>query len=292
MSASPPPEIQRQIRQSRRLSRSDAGTFHHALDLFPADKRDAMHVIYRFCRLVDDAVDDVEDDDKKKRRLNEIQRKLNGDGSGEPWRALDWIREQYDIPMVYFKDLIEGARSDIGSVRMSDYSSLRRYCYQVAGTVGLMTLHIMGFEGPRAIPYSLAMGRAFQLTNILRDVEEDRLAGRRYLPASLLDKHGATTDWEQGQFTPAYRSALAELAQRARLNYRQCLPLFGMVDRDVRFPLALMTAAYSWYLGEIERRNFDVKSRPVSLPKRILPILLWRSYRASRGRPEQCLMIP
>jgi phytoene synthase len=291
VSASPPPDIRRQIRQCRRLSRSSAGTFHHAFGLLPRERRDALHVIYRFCRLVDDAVDEPEDDQFKRDRLGELKRNLNGAGEGEPWEALEWVRDQYDIPTLYFRDLIKGAQSDIGTVEVEDYAGLRTYCYRVAGTVGLMTLHVMGFSDQAAIPYSLAMGRAFQITNILRDLEEDRAVGRRYVPAEFLERHGASGDWCREEYSSSVRGALAELGRRARLNYRQCLPLFEMVNQRARLPLALMTSLYSWYLAEIQRRDYDVQSDPVSLSKRELPRLFWNSIRATRGRAEHCLMI-
>lgn len=259
--------------------------------MFPREKENALHVIYRFCHLVDDAVDEHGSEEDKKKRLDEIHRQLVNVGEGEPWEALEWIRNRYEIPIYYFEDLIQGARSDIGEVRMNNYSELRTYCYQVAGTVGLMTLRIMGFHDRSAYSFSRSMARAFQLTNILRDVEEDRRMGRRYVPESILRGRGGMDDWRKQRYTSSVREALRDLGRRARLNYRQSLPLFTKVDRDSRFPLALMNSAYSWYLHRLEQIDFDPTQETSSLPYWILPRLFWRSWRGSRNRPELCLMI-
>jgi len=290
-SVSPPDNVSRIIRQSRRLSRANGGTFHYALSLFPDRKEDALHVIYRFCHLVDDAVDNHYSKDRKRKRLDELYELLIEGGKGEPWEALEWVRKKYSIPLTYFEDLIQGARSDIGDVQFESYSELRDYCYQVAGTVGWMTLQVMGFRTRSAFSYSLSMGRAFQLTNILRDLEEDREMGRRYVPAALLRRHNVMDDWRNKTYSPSLREALGELARRARIYYRQSLPLFSMVEPESRFPLALMNSTYSWYLKKLEQLNFGPQPEKLRLPYRILPTLLWRSWKGARTRPERCLMI-
>jgi len=292
VSAIPPPEILRQMHQSRRLSRSDAGSFHLAMRLFPSNKRLAMHVIYRFCRLVDDAVDETARSiAQKKADLELLEQRLLNPPDAEPWKALQWIRSAYKISDEYFLDLIRGARMDLETVRISSFEQLRCYCYRVAGTVGLMTLHIMGFRDRTAFAYSRAMGEAFQLTNILRDVKEDREQNRCYLPKQWLIEAGAWSDWQEEKDSVALHEVCQRLARRARIRYRESLGLFPLVEKDCRFALALMTGVYSWYLREMEREGFLPSPGELSCSGWILPALISRCWRGSRGRPELCLSI-
>lgn len=292
MSVAPPARILRHMRQSRRLSRSDSGSFHLAMRLFPSNKRLAMHVIYRFCRLVDDAVDEPgRSIEQKKTELESLKQRLLNPPDNEPWKALQWIRSAYNIPDEYFLDLIRGARMDLETVRISTFEQLRSYCYRVAGTVGLMTLHIMGFRDRSAFAYSRAMGEAFQLTNILRDVKEDREQNRCYLPQHWLKEAGAWTDWKKKRDTSALKQVCRRLARRARIRYRESLGLFPLVDQNCQFALALMTGVYSWYLREMERGGFLPAPGELSCSGWMLVPLISRCWRGSRGRPELCLWI-
>lgn len=287
----PPAEVQRQIRQCRRLSRADSGTFHLGMALFPKTSRDILHVIYRFCRLVDDAVDEQGSKNEKQQRLRRLESGLRGQREGEPWRALDWVRDQYGIPRDVFDDLIRGAKDDLGIVRIQDFDQLQTYCYRVAGTVGIMVLHVMGYRDRRAKFHSRAMGEAFQLTNILRDVKEDQTDNRCYLPRDLLRKHGALDDWKQGRDSPALRGVCRVLARRARLKYRQSLALFDYIPLQSRFPLALMVSAYSGFLNQMETDGFLPEAGTLRMKRRTIPCLFWRSWKATRGRYGSCLLI-
>ncbi|MFB6356105.1 MAG: phytoene/squalene synthase family protein [bacterium] len=290
--ASPPPDdVQQAIEHCRERSLESSGTFHHAFRLFPEHKQNALHVLYEFCRQVDDAVDEPGAVEIKQERLAELDRGLRHGGEGPLWTALGWVRQQYSIPRHLFEDLIKGARRDIGTVVIQTIDQLYDYCYCVAGTVGLMTLRVMGYRHDLCPQYSLSMGRAFQLTNILRDVAEDRERDRCYLPVFLMEKYNARQSWENRNVDQRLLGVLEELARRARLNFRRSVALIEHVNEDSRWPLAMMASAYSWYLRRIEDRNFPL-SDPPSLGILTVSRLLYRSWRAVRtGRHERCLML-
>jgi phytoene synthase len=235
-------------------------------------------------------VDEPGEDDEKRHRLQRLREQFEGDGNGDLWTALEWVKSRFEISEDLFHELFEGARTDIGSVRIDTVEQLYTYCYRVAGTVGLMTLRIMGTAHDLSVQYSRSMGRAFQLTNILRDVGEDVKRGRCYVPRDILERHAAELPDPGQPVSSEFQKALEELAIRARINFQRSLSLISKVTRDCRWALSMMATAYSWYLDRIERRGFPVWDPP-SLPGTVVPYLLYRSWSASRGRPERCLML-
>ncbi len=252
----PPANVRQALETCRKESLRSGSTFRHALRLFPGDTSLAMHTLYVFCRRVDDAVDDDHPDEHAHRLLNGLQAGLNNFPDQPLWRALEWVIDRWNLPQRWFDDLIVGARGDIGRVRIRDYVELQQYCYRVAGTVGLMSLHVMNSPDPALYPYSLSMARAFQLTNILRDVGEDRDRDRCYLPGEWLQNAGALSAWENRTMTPELRAVMRRVAFRARLNFRQSRLLFYRVPRRFRLPLSVMTACYGEYLRQLEAADF------------------------------------
>ena len=166
-------------------------SFHLASGLLEPEQRQAVRALYAFCRVTDDIVDDHE-----------------GDASAllQTWRerALSWrppqhdlvafawadARSSYAIPQRYAEQLIDGVARDMVQNRYQNFEDLTTYCYGVASTVGLMSMHIIGFSGPEAIPYAIKLGVALQTTNILRDIGEDWQADRIYLPLKELSAYG------------------------------------------------------------------------------------------------------
>ncbi len=243
---------------------------------------------------MDDAVDEPGSAEASLDRLEELERGLEGqpEVDGSPlWPALGWVRENFDIPVEYFRDLLKGARTDLREVRLESMAELDQYCYRVAGTVGLMSLKVMEAPVDRLRPPALALARAFQITNILRDVGEDHRRERCYLPLELLKKHDARQAWENRQMNAGLEAVLEKLAGRARQNYRRGVKLLAEVSWRQRLTLALMTAAYSYYLKLIEKNDFPVWENKISLKKTVIPGLIFDSMRTLTGANEKCLQI-
>ena len=156
--------------------------------------------------------------------------------------------------------------SDLEPRRFETFDQLYRYCYQVASVVGLTTIHIFGFESPEALPLAEKCGIAFQLTNILRDIREDAERGRIYLPAEDLARFGVREqDLRAGLRTPEFIELMDFEAARARTYYQESQPLIGLVDRRSRASLGALITIYSRLLDRIERSNYDVFTRRISL---------------------------
>jgi phytoene synthase len=174
---------------------------------------------------------------------------------------------RYRIPPRYFHEMIDGVASDLEPRRFETFEQLYRYCYQVASTAGLTTVHILGFDSAEALPLAEKCGIAFQLTNILRDIREDAARGRIYLPAEDLARFGVREeDIRGGVRTPEFIDLMDFETDRARQYYKKSQPLLGLVDRSSRASLAALISIYSRLLDRIERSNYDVFARRISLP--------------------------
>ena len=162
-------------------------SFHFASKLLDRETASRCARLYRFCRYVDDIADQARDAGRAQLRLRQIQQDLSAGRSGDPI-VLDFLvlSDQCDINREPAIELVRGVRSDLGRVRIPDVAALHQYCFRVAGTVGLMMCDVLDVTNPRASAYAIDLGIAMQLTNIARDVGEDALANRRYIPASLL----------------------------------------------------------------------------------------------------------
>lgn len=182
------------VHQARRVLRHHARTFNLASWLLPAHVRDDAAVIYAFCRLVDDTVDETPDPELALERLGRIERELEGH---QPRPLIAHFRDicaQHHIPLSAPRELLYGVGSDVGPVRVADDAELLRYAYRVAGTVGLMMSPLLGVEAPSARYHAIDLGVAMQLTNICRDVLEDAARDRVYLPAERLEREGTSPE--------------------------------------------------------------------------------------------------
>ena len=238
-------------------------SFHLASGLLPLEKRRAVRALYAFCRVTDDIVDN-----HPETAVTELQRWRAHAFSVEPPAddpiAVAWAdtRLRYRVPVRYAEQLVEGIARDLTQTRYETFADLATYSYGVASTVGLMSMHIIGYIGPEAIPYAIKLGLALQMTNILRDVAEDWERGRIYLPQDEMAlfglPEGAIAD---GRVTPQWRQFMRFQIARNRRLYEEAWPGIRMLDRDGRFAIAAAAGLYRAILDDIERHDYDVFSR-------------------------------
>ena len=240
----------------RQVARTQARNFYYSFVLLSRPQRDAMCAIYAFMRYSDDLSDDpsVASTAGMQKWREDLDAALQGRyGDNACWPAFHDAVIRYRIPHEYFYQMIEGVSSDLQPRNFQTFDELYRYCYQVASVVGLTTIHIFGFENPRALQLAEKCGIAFQLTNIIRDVKEDTGRGRDYFPA------------EDREVLPEIHDLLRYEGERAKLYYREALPLIGMVKKESRPSLWALIEIYRQLLERIEARNYDVFSERVRL---------------------------
>lgn len=271
------------------VTRRSSKTFFVASALLPSRKRHAVRALYAFCRTVDDIVD-AGDGDQACGKLDLWRQRLTHDAPIERDPvALAWsaARHDFHIPALYAEQLIDGVRRDLTQRRYDTFADLANYCYGVACTVGLMSMHIIGFANAEAIPFAIRLGTALQLTNILRDVGEDWHNGRVYLPQEELAFFGlGDDDIAASRVTNAWRRFMRFQIDRAHHLYAAAMPGVGLLDRDGRFAIRAAAELYAGILDEIKRNDYDVFFRRAALSSgqkaRRLPGIWWRSQRLQR----------
>ncbi len=271
-------------------------SFHLASGLLPADKRRSVRALYAFCRVSDDTVDQADmvtgeattNPDNIDVRMQALAAWRRTSLSINPPPAdlvsIAWAdtRLRYHIPLRYAEQLLDGVAVDLYKSRYATFEELAAYSYGVASTVGLMSMHIIGFSGPEALPYAIKLGVALQLTNILRDVAEDWQRGRVYLPQSELDDFGVTEeDLAAGRLTDSWRAFMRFQIERNRRLYAESLPGITCLDAGGRFAITAAADLYAAILDDIEQHDYDVFSRRSYVSRwgklRRLPAIWWRS---------------
>ena len=175
----------------------------------------------------------------------------------------------FGIPPRYYDEILEGVESDLVKDRFANFDELRDYCYKVASVVGLICIEVFGYEDPKAEGYAVDMGIALQLTNILRDLDEDAGRDRIYLPQDELAEFGySEEDLKSRVINDQFRSLMTYQVERARSYYERSRPLFDMVDLESRTCLRVLHEAYLAILDRIEQSGFDVYSQRIGSERR------------------------
>lgn len=267
------------------LTAEHSRSFHLASSLLGKEKRQAVRALYAFCRVSDNLVDCAEGDATKPLQQWR-QRTMSARPPEDDLVAVAWTdaRVRFGIPIKYAEQLIDGVARDLEQRRYATFYDLAAYCYGVASTVGLMSMHIIGFMNQEAIPYAIKLGVALQITNILRDVGEDWRSGRVYLPQEDLRGFDlCEEDIARGVVTPRWRSFMKYQIQRNRRLYAEALPGIGLLEPDGRFAIGAAAELYAAILNDIEAHDYDVFSRRAYVSSwgkmRRLPGIWWWSWR-------------
>lgn len=250
----------------REVSRRRAKNFYYSFVLLKNEQRDAMCAIYAFMRYCDDLSDEAGAATLETMRewRADLDKALSGDFGAHPvWPAFHDAVNRYEIPHAYFHHMIDGVSSDLVPHSIGTFEELYGYCYRVASVVGLTIIHIFGFEDRKALELAEKCGIAFQLTNILRDVQEDMGLGRVYLPAEDMERFGVRPP--KISYTPEFIELMRFEAGRARAYYDEAMPLIGMVHRDSRASLWTLIQIYYRLLGRIERKQYRVLDQRIRL---------------------------
>lgn len=258
--------VQESYAYSRDVSRRRAKNFYYSFVLLKNEQRDAMCAIYAFMRYCDDLSDEAGTTTLETMRQwrGDLEKALAGDFGDHPvWPAFHHAVTRYKIPHAYFHAMIDGVSSDLAPQAIQTFEDLYEYCYRVASVVGLTIIHIFGFDDRKALELAEKCGIAFQLTNILRDVQEDIGLGRVYLPAEDLERFGVRP--AKISYTPEFIELMRFEANRARAYYMEAMPLIKMVHPESRASLWALIQIYYRLLGRIEQKQFRVLDQRIRL---------------------------
>ena len=260
---------------------ASGSSFYYAFLFLPKPRRAAITAFYAFCREVDDVVDEVSDPGVAQNKLAwwqaEVQRAWNGQPTHPVLQALMPHTSVYGIEARHLLAVIEGCQMDLQQTRYLDFPALQRYCHLVAGVVGEVAARIFGQSEAQTTHYAHTLGLAFQLTNIIRDVGEDALRGRIYLPVNELQQFEVKAhEILDGQYSERFAALMKFQAARAHRLYDEALARLPAADRRAQKPGLMMASIYRTLLREIERDNFQVLHQRTSLTPLRKLWLAWR----------------
>jgi phytoene synthase len=268
------------LREAVRRKVEAAGTsFYWAMRLLPADRRHGMYAVYAFCREVDDIADDLAaTPDEKQRALVAWHDEVEAIYAGRPRhlvaRALSEPVARYAMRRDDFHAVIDGMEMDAAAdIRAPDLTTLDLYCGRVAGAVGHLSVHVFGDASADAHAVADSLGRALQLTNILRDLDEDAQRGRLYLPREILERHGIrSAEPIEVLRHPALPAACRDVAAIAQEHVADAERAMARCSRRAMRPAAVMGAFYRATLAALLRSEWRDLGQRVGLSK---PQKLW-----------------
>jgi len=279
--AKSPAVLRQSLRACEQITRVNSRSFFLSSQLLPAAKRQAIRVLYAFCRTSDDIVDLPHESQPANRLANWLWLVSNRE-----WASLHpvlpaWHQtcQRFELPEHLVKELLAGVAMDLSINRYQSFEDLWLYCYRVASVVGLLSMRITGFE-EGAEPYAIKLGVALQLTNILRDVAEDAQRGRIYLPQEDLARFGLNDDdILAGVHDERFQALMEFEIVRARKLYAESWTGIGMLAPDSRLAVAAASRFYGAILDKIVEQNYNVFKQRAALSTseklRMLP-KLWR----------------
>ena len=253
------------MQECRTITRKSASNLALAFRLLPKAKRDGMSALYAFCREVDDVADDESRPVPQRREQlaawrADVRRACGTERPQFPVnRELQPVVQRYHLAFDHFDALLQGVEMDLDIKRYENYEQLDLYCYRVASVVGLLSIEVFGYQDPACREYAVCLGKALQLTNILRDVRSDAQRGRIYLPLSELARFKVSPEEIlRLEYSPRFFELANSVAQRARHFYRLACETLPAADRRSMVAAELMGSVYWRLLNKLERQRFDV----------------------------------
>ena len=246
-------------------------SFYYSFLFLPKTKRQAITALYAFCREVDDIADADIDNGIKLTKLewwrSEINQLFDNSPEHPVTRALIPAIKTYNLEKEYFLEIIDGMEMDLDKVRYASFEELNLYCYRVAGVVGLLSASIFGYQNPATLEYAKKLGLALQLTNIIRDVYEDSLRDRIYLPQDELKKFGVTeANIFNRENTVSFHKLMAFQASRAHQYYQDAFDTLPAQDRYRQKTGLIMAAIYESTLKEMENDELQILKHKIVIP--------------------------
>ena len=266
------------------FSQNRLSNFYFSFFSLPEPKREAIETIYAFCRYTDDIVDEEDADTKEKhRRLRqmtaELRLALSGSSNYPVLNKLGSIIRRFDIPVVHFQNLLKGMEMDLHKSRYETFEELEEYCYRVASTVGLICAEVFGYHHEATKEYAINLGKALQLTNILRDIKADAKRGRIYLPREDMKRFGYS---EEELLANVYNERFVEMMKyecdRAHAYFKKAKIYLAEDDKPLFTAARTMGNIYYLLLRRIRAANYDVFSKRIRLgsPAKLLVAFVLR----------------
>jgi phytoene synthase len=263
------PEALNEVKAQVAASRS---SFHAGMAVLPKARREGMYALYGFCRVVDDIADDSPSPETAARGLQEwrdyISEAFRGKASNAITTALLPAIRSFNLVEKDFQEIIDGMEMDSVAIVAPTMETLDTYCDRVASAVGRVSVRIFGHSGSDAMQVAYHLGRALQLTNILRDVAEDAARGRLYLPCELLEKHSiASRNPNEVLHETKLAAVCRELSKTARDHYTMADIFMDKCPAAAMRPARIMRSYYGAIFNRVLEQDWRDPFTRVTLPK-------------------------
>jgi phytoene synthase len=258
---------------AKEISKKSRSSFYYAFNLLPEEKRDAMNIVYAFCRKTDDIVDENSDStdlkyEKLRRWRIEFEKSFSGHSEFALLNKLGTTISKFNIPLDPFFELIKGMEMDLQKDRYKSFDDLQLYCYRVASTVGLMCIEIFGYKHPSTKQFAVDLGIALQMTNILRDIGKDAKNGRIYLPQEDLIKFNYTEKEIMSLiYNDNFRDLMIYESSRAKQYFNSATANLDLDDKKTMFAARAMQHIYYKMLENIIAADYDVFNNDIKVSK-------------------------
>jgi phytoene synthase len=264
--------ISRLLSAPNRLRKAIGSNFYYSFLFLPASKRKAITNVYSFARILDDIVDEGPAGRDPAAELqywrDEIELCYLGQPSTEFGEELMMTIDEFDLPKQPFLDLIEGMEMDLQWSSYQTFSDLREYCYRAASAVGLICIEIFGYDSPGTREYAVNLGLALQLTNILRDLQEDAARGRVYIPLEDLERYGySEQDLKANLYNTPFIDLMKYQHKRANYYFERAAATLPEQDRAAMVAAEIMAAIYHELLEKIQDVQYDVFRNRITVSK-------------------------
>ncbi|MGG4147409.1 phytoene/squalene synthase family protein [Paenibacillus algorifonticola] len=251
------------LNQCEAMIRKGSSSFYKAFGFLPSPRKEAVYVIYAFCRMIDNAVDEPEQSPYMIGELEKQFAQLEQAEGHFIWPALRWLFHHFPVSRQPFFRQMEGQRRDLMLTHYETMEQLEEYCYLVAGTVGEMLLPVLhNHPDEQIVEAGIYLGKAMQIVNIVRDVGEDQGLGRRYLPLELLHQHGySEQSFEAGVIDEHFRALIHALERQAKDWFHKGLANINSYPPESAFAVELAAGFYGAILNQVIANRYDVYAK-------------------------------
>lgn len=267
--------------------------FYYGFSFLPTAQRNAVMVVYAFCRVIDDVVDTCNDKLIAQERLNWWKKELNRAFADKPitpiGQALKQIAFEFNLSKDLFEEIIFGIEMDLQYYSYKTFEDLQVYCYRVAGIVGILVSKILGYEHPKTEEYARKLGIAFQLINIIRDVGEDAKRNRIYIPKDELARYSISITEILARRVKSQESFISLMkfqAIRAKKYYNEAMYALPAVDRAKQQGGIIMAKIYLTLLSKIENSNFNVMNNRCNVSTINKLWITWRTIQSEKKQTQ------
>lgn len=265
-----------QTTDGKEITKQSKSNFLYSFSLLPKEKSEAIKTVYAFCRKTDDIVDDDNDNDTEEAKYSKLtewkeeleKALLKGDSKNSLLNSLSITAKKYKIPSESFFDLISGMEMDLRKKRYYKFDELLEYCFNVASSVGLMSIEIFGYNNKKTKEFAINLGIAMQLTNILRDIKTDAEKGRIYIPLEDLRRFNySEKDLLESKYNIEFINLMEYQCERVKFFYNEANKNLSDEDKGLMFPARIMEHIYFRLLQKIEMSNHNVFEKRITVSK-------------------------